>query len=207
MYPHFQQEKILDLSEGNIERKYAKGFVFTRLGWGVMQQINSLRVNLTAFKLTSENRRILRKSRGLELSFKTLPLRSYHWQIAKLAKDFYETKFGPGVFSANKMRQLLTSGNSNFKGFFVYSLDKEPLPVGYCVGLMTLKIVHYAYPFYDLKVVSYLPSVGMAMMLKAILWAKEQGRQYIYLGSDQKYKRQFKGLEVFNGKSWQGLVI
>jgi hypothetical protein len=43
----------------------------------------------------------------------------------------------------------------------------------------------------------------MAMMLKAILWTQEKGKEYIYLGSDQKYKHQFKGLEVFNKNYWE----
>ena len=45
------------------------------------------------------------------------------------------------------------------------------------------------------------------MMLRAILWAKEINKQYIYLGSAQRpsdtYKLQFEGLEWFDGKEWQ----
>lgn len=45
------------------------------------------------------------------------------------------------------------------------------------------------------------------MMLKAIVWAKENTKQYIYLGSFQRptdiYKLQFSGLEWFDGNVWQ----
>ena len=46
----------------------------------------------------------------------------------------------------------------------------------------------------------------MGMMLKAINYAKENGKKYIYLGSAQRptdtYKLQFKGLEWFDGERW-----
>ena len=45
------------------------------------------------------------------------------------------------------------------------------------------------------------------MMLKAIVWAKENGKKYVYLGSFQRptdiYKLQFSGLEWFDGNTWQ----
>ena len=45
------------------------------------------------------------------------------------------------------------------------------------------------------------------MMLKAIVWAKENGKKYIYLGSFQlptdTYKLQFAGLEWFDGQEWK----
>lgn len=45
------------------------------------------------------------------------------------------------------------------------------------------------------------------MMLKAILYAKELKKDYIYLGSAQRptdtYKLQFTGLEWFDGQEWQ----
>ena len=46
----------------------------------------------------------------------------------------------------------------------------------------------------------------MGMMLKAIQHAKDETKQYIYLGSAQrpsdKYKLQFAGLEWFDGEKW-----
>ena len=49
--------------------------------------------------------------------------------------------------------------------------------------------------------------MGLAMMIMAVQYAKENGLKYIYLGSLQRssdtYKLQFKGLEWFNGKAWQ----
>ena len=45
------------------------------------------------------------------------------------------------------------------------------------------------------------------MMTKAIVWAKENGKKYVYLGSASRpndtYKLQFAGLEWWDGKKWQ----
>jgi arginyl-tRNA--protein-N-Asp/Glu arginylyltransferase len=46
----------------------------------------------------------------------------------------------------------------------------------------------------------------MSMMLRAIIWAKENNKKYVYLGSVKdekaKYKLQFAGLEWFDGERW-----
>ena len=46
----------------------------------------------------------------------------------------------------------------------------------------------------------------MGMMVRAVQWAKDLDKKYIYLGSFQRpgdvYKLQFKGLEWFDRKAW-----
>jgi arginyl-tRNA--protein-N-Asp/Glu arginylyltransferase len=48
--------------------------------------------------------------------------------------------------------------------------------------------------------------MGMGMMVKAVIRAKELGISYVYLGSLQRpgdvYKLQFSGIEWFDGKKW-----
>ena len=215
---------------------YDGGFVFTRIGKGVMNKTRSLRINLEKFGLSSENRRVLKKTEDLVLSSHTIPYPEYNWTIHKMGKEFYEKKFGDGVFSAQKIKELITNKDKgNFNKLFVYALSlrgaasdaaipTEALPnngiaslpkearndnIAYCIALETKNILHYCYPFYHLQPTTYnlQPNIGMGMMLKAIVWAKENGKQYIYLGSFQRpadvYKLQFSGLEWFDGKNWQ----
>jgi hypothetical protein len=44
------------------------------------------------------------------------------------------------------------------------------------------------------------------MMLQAVIWAKENQKKYIYLGTCYEktalYKTEFKGVEYFNGFHW-----
>lgn len=207
MYLTWAEQTITDFSDENINRMYESGFLFTREGKGAMYQTRSLRIDLEKFELSSENRRVLRKIEDLRLKIEDLPMKNYDWKIGKMAKDFYNTKFGEGTFSANKVKELLTSDRSNFNKIFIYNNETDT--VGYCITLKTDKIIHYAYPFYLLSPISYLfnPNTGLGMMLKAIIWAKEARKKYVYLGSAKdakaKYKLQFDGLEWFDGKEWK----
>ena len=237
MYLSWEEKKINEFDDKTIESAYNDGFVFTRVAKGTMNQTRSLRIDLQKFELSSENKRILKKTEDLNLSISPIPYPGYTWEIHKLGKDFYEQKFGKGTFSAQKIKELIIDKEkSNFNQLFVYSLpavilspasginsaknplhqterdpsvvklpqDDKRLPVGYCIALETENIIHYCYPFYDLEL-NY-QNLGMGMMLKAIVWAKEQGKQYIYLGSAQRptdtYKLQLAGLEWFDGSKW-----
>ena len=169
-----------------------------------MNQTRSLRIDLQKFSLSSENRRIVKKTEGLELDVMTLPYSDYHWSIGKLAKDFYTTKFGDGTFSANKVKEILTDETkSNFNQLLIYKINNES--VGYCVVYSNATLLHYSYPFYNLS--ENQTNLGMGMMLRAIMWTQEQKKEYIYLGSFQRatdtYKLQFAGLEWYDGEQWQ----
>lgn len=199
-YLHWDEKTISDFSDENIENLYNQGYVFTRLEKGLIQQTRSVRIDLSKFEMSSENRRILRKTENIDLNVRSLPLSDYHWNIGKLAKDFYNTKFGEGTFSANKIKELLTDDRkSNFNTLFDFS------SLGYCICYQTNNIIHYSYPFYDLE--ASAKDMGMGMMTRAVLYAKEQGKKYLYLGSAQRpndtYKFQFDGIEWFDGESWK----
>ncbi len=216
-YLCWDEKIITDFSEKNITSLYNEGYVFTRKEKGLMQQTRSVRVDLSKFELSSENKRILRKTETIEMGFVPLPFPDYHWSIGKLAKDFYDTKFGEGTFSANKVKELLTdTDKSNFNALFTYALSLRGAEgdeaistlhdrIGYCIAHETDEIIHYSYPFYDL---THAPKdMGMGMMTRAVQYAKESGKKYLYLGSAQRpndtYKFQFAGIEWFDGTKWQ----
>jgi arginyl-tRNA--protein-N-Asp/Glu arginylyltransferase len=207
-YLSFDEKLITDFSDANINELYNKGYVFTRTSKGALYQTRSLRIDLNVFKESSENRRVLKKTDEILFSTEPIPYSAYDWSIGKLAKDFYTIKFGDGTFSANKIKELITDKEkSNFNKLFVYSFEDKK--IGYCIASETNELVHYCYPFYELQPTTYQlpPNLGLGMMLKAILYAKEQGKKYVYLGSAQRpsdtYKLQFSGLEWFDGKIWK----
>ena len=196
-YLHWDKKKITDFSDEKISEMYDAGFVFTRVGKGVMHQTRSVRIDLKKFNLTSENRRILRKGESINLKKNAIPYSDYSWEIGKIAKDFYDKKSG-GAFSANKIRELITTPD-NFNTLFSFS------DTGFAICYFNKKILHYCYPFYDLE--KSEKDMGLIMMTKAIENAKEEGLRYVYLGSLQRptdvYKLQFEGLEWFDGKVWR----
>jgi len=230
-YLHWDEKVVTNFTSENITKMYANGYVFTRLGKGIMQQTRSVRINLSKFNLTSENRRILKKVNTdkevgagekidcLELNVVTLPFSGYGFRIGKLAKDFYEIKFGKGIMSANKIKEMATDDTkSNFNMLLSYEANSKPdnsiKPVdsisftGFAICYSNTEILHYSFPFYDLT--SAPKDMGLAMMIKAIKYAQESGKKYIYLGSLQRpsdtYKLQFEGLEWFDGKAWQNNI-
>jgi arginyl-tRNA--protein-N-Asp/Glu arginylyltransferase len=203
-YLHWDEKTITDFSEKNIAEMYDHGYVFTRIGKGVMHQTRSVRVDLAKFELTSENRRVLKKVGAMPLYLSKVPMKDYEWSLGKLAKDFYEQKFGAGIMGAAKVKEMLTDPTkSNFNALLTYALNDKSC--GYAICYSNKEILHYSYPFYDLK--SAPKDMGLGMMTTAINFAKEQGLKYVYLGSLQRpgdtYKLQFEGLEWFDGKAWQ----
>ena len=203
-YLSWEEKTISDFSEKNINDLYRDGFVFTRVGKGTMNQTRSVRIDLSKFELNSENKRILRKTEGVLLETKPIPYSDYVWEIHKLGKEFYETKFGEKTFSAQKIKELITDeSKTNFNTLLIYKQNEKS--IGYCICYTNKEILHYCYPFYNLD--SEISNLGIGMMTKAIVYAKEQGLKYIYLGSakDSKalYKFQFEGVEWFDGKNWQ----
>jgi len=198
-YLHFKEERVTDLSPQNISNLYNKGFVFTRIDKGVMHQTRSVRIDLSKFELSSENRRILKKVSEFEINEIELPYLDYKWSLGKMAKDFYESKFGKGIFSVQKVKEILTSGKSNFNLLLKYN------DLGFAICYKNDFLLHYSYPFYDLE--KSPKDMGLGMMTLAVKYAKEKGLKYIYLGSLQRsgdvYKLQFEGLEWFDGKGWQ----
>lgn len=211
-YLHWNEETISDFSLNNVANMYEKGYVFTRIGKGVMQQTRSLRINLAKFELSSENRRILKKLPNLEIKDVscsepvrgTLPLKDYNFSLGKMAKDFYENKFGAGIMSAQKVKEMLTDEKKSNFNLFLQFQDSTHSGNGYVICYLNDTILHYSYPFYDL--IKCPKDMGLIMMTKAIIFAKESNLKYIYLGSLQRpndvYKLQFAGLEWFDGKTW-----
>lgn len=173
----------------NTTIKFDQGFIFTRISKGNMYQNNSVRIDLSRFKLSSENNRILRKTENLQFEVETIPLSNYDWRIGKMAKDFYDKR--GGGFSANKIKEILTTDH-NFNTLFCYG-------IGYAICYMNDEILHYSYPFHD----DSSKDTGMGMMIRAIIYAQEKGLKYIYLGSYNVYKMQFEGVEVFENGFWK----
>jgi arginyl-tRNA--protein-N-Asp/Glu arginylyltransferase len=200
-YLHWKEIKVEDFAEDKISELYNSGYVFTRIDKGVMHQTRSIRINLDKFSPSSENKRILKKVADINIEIISLPIpeNQYDWKIAKLGKDFYSAKFGEGIMSAQKIKEMLSSvDKSNWNTLLKFG------DFGYAICYLNKSIIHYSYPFYDLD--KSTKDMGLGMMNLAVKFAKESGLKYIYLGSLQRpndtYKLQFSGIEWFNGETW-----
>ena len=204
-YLHWDEKTLTDFSADTVAGMYGLGYLFTRLGKGVMQQTRSVRIRLNHFQTTSENRRILKKTEGVELAALELPIKNYDWPVGKMAKDFYDTKFGKGIMSAQKMKEILTEPDKSNFNLLLSFTSKTGEIIGYAACRTAKGLLHYSYPFYDLKKSPH--DMGLGMMVRAIDYAKSKGMDFVYIGSLQRpadiYKLQFEGLEWFDGKNWK----
>lgn len=202
-YLHFDEKTITDFSDKAVSDMYDRGYVFTRIYRGVMQQTRSIRIDLSKFEVSSENRRILRKGEQNTLTEQRIPFAGYSWSIGKMAKDFYEKKAG-GAFSANKIKEIVSTNASNFNSLLTFS-DTAGSPLGYAIIYQNPSMIHYSYPFYDLANEKTPKDMGLIMMTKMIEKAHGDGKRYVYLGSLQRpgdvYKLQFSGIEWFDNDS------
>lgn len=190
-----------------INNAYEQGFLQSRIAPNIYYLARSVRVDLQKFKPSSENRRILRKNKMIQLQIRSLRNFKYGYNIGKFAKQYFKKRFGKVLIVPSKMRKLFTQ--EYFTDVAVYwitadSNQQKSNIVGYCLCNQTDRLLHYVYPFYDISLIDR--NLGMGMMVKAVMWAKKTDKRYVYLGScyDKSafYKLQFEGVEFFDGIGW-----
>lgn len=192
------------------EELYEGGLLPTRIDNRLFYMARSLRVNLERFELSSENRRIKKKASYLEMELVPLADFDYDYPIGKLAKDFYDERFGKGTMSAQKVKWLFNEGAMTHVAVYRDNSvgsgagDSNGAIFGYCLCVVTDKLIHYAYPFYDLSY--FKKNAGMAMMLSITEYAKDKGLSHLYLGTiyteSSLYKLQISGSEYYVGFGW-----
>jgi len=163
----------------------------------------SLRVNLSDFKETSENRRVLKKIEELKPGFRVIPIEQFDTEqdsFRSFCYDFANERFSEPI-SKERIEYILKW--KNLSHVFEFSLDDKK--VGYVLCIMFEGTLHYWFAFFDLNYPAY--SLGKYIMYSVINWAFEQKMESVYLGTcygeKALYKaRDFKGLEFFDGNIW-----
>jgi hypothetical protein len=162
-----------------------------------------VRVATQRFRLTSENRRILRKCQGI--GFQCVPRADFEYTAARrqFCKTYADTRFGAEVMPWERLDGLF---NSPITSHLLVFTDAA---TGAEVGLVTLyrearRMGFYYYAFYDLAY--YRRSLGLHMMTCAVEFFARELVPYLFLGScylpNARYKTQFVGAEFFNGFRW-----
>lgn len=201
---HFPYQVWLVRDERDeVDQIYNSGFLPIRNQPGVYYLSRNLRIDLSKFSESSENRRILGKTAGFESELIPMGNFNYTPKVQKFCKDYMDKRFKPGQISAVGIRNIFLKGV--YTHVFIWRKKGNNEPVGYAVCFINDKILHYAHAFYDLNLSE--THIGNRMMLEAVIWAKENGKQYSYLGtvyssSMISYKTEFSGFEFFNGFTW-----
>ncbi len=188
---------------------YAKGFLPFTGEQGIQATIfymaRSLRVDLSRFESSSENRRISRKVADLNLSFTIFRKDDFNLQDAsfqKICLDYAAARFVGNEMTEKRFDYILSRETTTH--IFEYTLDGKPF--GYIFVCMDDSMLHYWFAFFDTELMAS-HSIGKWMMWSVIDWAKQQKLEYVYLGTAYHKKslykiRDFKGAAFFDGSHW-----
>ena len=186
--------------ENEIDVALDQGFLPTRFHKKIFMLGRSGRVNLAIFALSSENRRILRKTQQFHVEVLDLDHFDYTNEVQLNCKTWLNSRIGQKVISAQGVKKAFKLLNNNI--VFVWYKGDEV--VGYVVGIGTDNVFYYNWAFYNPVYVR--ENLGVRMMLEAVQYAQTSKMSYIYLGTvytkGSLYKTQYKGFEFFDGIRW-----
>lgn len=193
---------LLKEENDDLGKIYESGFLPIRNMLNIFYLSRNIRVDLSSFETSSENRRILKKTEDVVSEFVLLKDFKYTPEIQKLCKEYAEKRLGKDVFPVAAVRNVFEK--KVYNSVFVFKEKESGKEIGYAVCFEGKDFLQYTHSFYDLNYLDQ--NLGARMMLEAILWAKEKNKKYIYLGTcyEEKamYKTEFKGVEFFNGFTW-----
>ena len=182
------------------EENYQNGLLPQRNKKDLYYHQSSCRSNLQNFHLSSENRRILKKTR--DYSFQKIPLTDFDYNI-NLQKTLFDwTKQLDWNFPLSSIKTVFT--NHIFNQLYIWkNRHKQTIAYGICYFSPTIS--HIAYVFYhpDLN----HTNLPIRLTLQTVVDSHRLGLKYCYLGrfSPQTgyYKRNMPGFEYFTDNSWK----
>lgn len=165
----------------------------------------SLRVNLDRFEDSSENRRVSRQMDPLNVKLEVIPKADFDLsqpEFKGFCEGYIKERIGDDNMSLERWEYILHSTI----GTHILKFSNEDQVMGYILASVTETMFHYWFAFFDTQYMKS-HSLGKWMMWRAIRWAKENGLNYVYLGTAYKpaalYKiRDHKGLEFWDGSKW-----
>jgi arginine-tRNA-protein transferase len=167
----------------------------------------SLRVDLSQFTASSENRRVSRKIETLSPSFRVIPIDEFNIddpEFKTYCLDYASTRFSDKI-SKERMDYILHAKSVSH----IFEFTVQAKKVGYVIAIIEQGTLHYWFAFFDLDLQEY--ALGKWMMFSVIQWASEQHLTYVYLGTcygeKSLYKvRDFKGIAYFDGNRWDNNI-
>jgi arginyl-tRNA--protein-N-Asp/Glu arginylyltransferase len=182
-----------------LDQNYAAGLLPQRNSADVFYDDSSCRSNLENFSLSSENRRILRKTD--EFEFSLIPLNQYKFDIDTQKTIFQWIKGLGWDFPISSVKQIFS--HHIFNHLYIWKKDNHI--VAYSICYFSETISHIGYVFYDPQYShSDLP---IRLVLQIIIDSQQKNLKYAYLGryssSIGYYKRNMPGFEYFDNQQWQ----
>jgi len=181
------------------EINYQLGLLPQRNNQNLFYQDTSCRSDLTDFRLSSENRRILNKT--ADFTFIVTPLNQFSLNL-NVQKQIFQWIKGLGWnFPINTIKLIFSK--HIFNTLYLWKNSQNTI-VAYSVCYFSPAISHIAYVFYD-PVYSHT-NLPIRLSLQVIIDSHQQGLKYCYLGRFSEttgfYKRTMPGFEHFHNGQW-----
>ena len=182
------------------EENYRHGLLPQRNKKDLFYNQSSCRSNLENFRLSSENRRILKKTQNY--SFKKTPLADFDYNPNLQKTLLLWTKKLSWNFPVSSIKTIFT--RHIFNQLYIWQ-DSNKQIIAYSICYFSSTVSHIAYVFYhpDLS----HTNLPIRLTLQTIIDSHDLGLKYCYLGrfSSQTgyYKRNMPGFEHFTDNSWQ----
>lgn len=208
---------VTDGTAGDAEAALAAGFLPFTGNWELGAQFphqlhylaRSVRVNLSEFRVSSENRRVLRKAERFRL-LSVVPLADCRALVESDAfLDFCcayaDRRFKGGSMSRRRLAFVLSRTSATHLFTFVDGSANNDRVVAYVVANHCGSSLHFWFSFFDCD--DLASNLGIYAMLSVILWCKERSLKHIYLGTGYGAKalykiRNFAAIEWFDANAW-----
>lgn len=186
-------------NQNSTEINYQQGLLPQRNKKNFWYQDSSSRSNLSCFNLTSENRRILRKTDNF--SFEIKPLSNFDFNLDVQKQIFKWTKQLNWDFPISSVKKIFT--NHIFDTLYIWK-DENNKQIAYSICYFSPTISHIAYVFYDPQYNH--GNLPIRLVLQTIIDSHQSNLKYCYLGRFSPttgfYKRNMPGFECFKNGNW-----
>lgn len=186
-------------NSNTIDQNYNLGLLPQRNEKDTYYLDSSSRSNLNNFILSSENRRILKKTN--EFQYELIPLKNFNFDLETQKKIYSWIKELGWDFPTSSIKTIFT--NHIFNYLYIWKINDKV--IAYSICFFNENISHIAYVFYDPKLQN--KNLPIRLVLQTIIDSQKKGLQYCYLGRFSKetgyYKRNMPGFEYFDNKQWR----
>lgn len=186
----------------SIDQNYENGFLPQRNDKSLFYFETSCRSNLENSNLSSENRRILRKTE--DFTFEKIPIGNFNYDF-KIQKEIIGWVKNLGWnFPVSSIKTVFT--NHIFNYLYIWK-DNQNKIIAYSLCYFSKNISHIAYVFYHPDYAH--GNLPIRLVLQVIIDSQKLGLKYCYLGRFSEnsgyYKRNMPGFEYFKDNNWTTL--
>jgi len=189
-----------NLKSSSVDTSYQQGLLPQRNDKNAFYFDSSSRSNLSNFELSSENRRILKKTENF--TFEVIPIDQFDYNLTTQKNIYQWIKLLGWDFPISSVKNIFK--NHIFNYVYVWKIDNQIC--AYSICYFSNSISHIAYVFYNPQFSNL--NLPIRLSLQVIIDSYEKKLEYCYLGRfnpESKlgyYKRNFPGFEYFYQNSW-----